>query len=91
MSSCKDKNNKSENESTLDRYRHGTESFLYRYRWWVVLVLALLLAYYLYTKKSGTSGLMSDASSSQGIINQGELNVAPPAQLGTEVRKFLRL
>lgn len=99
MSSCKDKKNniKAEAEEssmgTVDRYYHNTESFLYRYRWWVVLVLAILLAYYLYTKNESSVDTAVGTPSAPGLIGQNELNVGAPVELGvpTEQRKLFNL
>lgn len=93
MSSNTDKNNK--NESTIDRYYHDTESFLYRYRWWVVLVLALLLGWYLYCKKpegTTTSSTTSVTTQSRGVLGPDDLNVASPVQVGgTDMRKLFKM
>jgi hypothetical protein len=94
MSSNTDKNNKS--ESTIDRYYHDTESFLYRYRWWVVLVLALLLGWYLYCKKpeggSGTASTSSMTTQSRGVLGPNDLVVASPASIGgTDMRRLFKL
>ncbi len=99
MSSNKDmdKKNGSDSTSTMDRYYHDTESFLYRYRWWVVLVLAILLAYYLYCKKSEGTATTSPATSvgvstgSKGVLGQGDLNLASPPIGDTTTRQLFRM
>lgn len=102
MSSNKDKNNSKNMNGTqvrADRMYHDCETFLYRNRWWIVLVLAILLAYYLYTRKCET-GETSAAIPSQsttvtdmntpklgGALNYGE----PVSSLNTEGRNLFKL
>ncbi|VBB18517.1 hypothetical protein YASMINEVIRUS_980 [Yasminevirus sp. GU-2018] len=100
---CKDKkNNKPEeetnSESTVDRIYHDSETFLFRYRWWIVLFLAVLLGYYLYSKRtektgSGEStGASSDLAVGGPKLGPNELNIGEPSsQLNTEARKLFRL
>src|SRR5271169_1711641 len=99
MSACKDKKNNKENESTLDRYYHDSESFLWRHKWWVVAVLAILVIVYFYknhdsTSTGASSGMTTGATGAtgtQGVIRPNELNVGAPATLDTDERTFLRL
>lgn len=40
--------------NTIDRMYNNSQSFLYRYRWWIVLILAILLGIYLFTRRQET-------------------------------------
>jgi hypothetical protein len=51
MSSNDSQEQKKNNANTRVRVYRECESFLYRYRWWIVLILAVLLAWYLYTRR----------------------------------------
>jgi hypothetical protein len=101
MSSQRENKNNEQNKDCpairFDRMYHDSESFLYRNRWWIVLILAVLLAYYLLTRKCDGTG--SSASTSlfgpqvaSPKIGEGELRLASPAvPQGTEIRKLFRL
>ena len=43
-----------------DRVYHTTENFMYRYRWWIVLVLAILLGLYLVMKSANQTNKLTD-------------------------------
>ena len=104
MPECKKKNNRSESESEsedlrgyatyADRMYHNSESFLYRYRWWVILVLICLLSYYLYARKSadGASSRITGNTNVQPKLSN-ELNIASPGanNLDTVVKKLFKL
>src|SRR5579872_7096660 len=79
--------------SAADRMYHDSETFLYRYRGWIILILAVLLIAYLLTRKC-EPGLLTDLSSSAtGTVQApkltNELNIAEPATVAvnTEARK----
>lgn len=94
MPQCKDKkkNNTTNSGSTVDRMYHDSETFLYRYRWWIVLVLACMLAYYLYTRKCETSGFLSLPEAQTPKLAATDLNLGEPtAILNTEGRRLFRL
>ena len=94
---CRDRrNNKQE---TLDRMYHDSETFLYRYRWWIVLLLAVLLAYYLYTRRCETETIVSPVGERTVMVTGGPepmlggaLNFGDPiSNINTEGRKLFRL
>jgi hypothetical protein len=101
MSSQSENKNNEQNKDCpairFDKMYHDSESFLYKNRWWIVLILAILLAYYLLTKKCDGS----NSNSSSGLfgpqvvspkIGGGELRLASPAvPLDTEGRNLFRL
>jgi hypothetical protein len=108
MSSCKDKKNNSKNPDgsyvRTDRMYHDCETFLYRYRWWIVLILAILLAYYLYTRKCETGETSSTttvttATTPAPVVTDvtgpklgGALNYTEPhTSLNTEGRSLFKL
>lgn len=98
MPQCKDKkkNNAtksgSESSSTVDRMYHDSETFLYRYRWWIVLVLACMLAYYLYTRKCETGSASQLPEAQVPKLAADDLNLGEPTSvLNTEGRKLFRL
>lgn len=68
--------------ATADRMYHNTEHFLYKYRWLIVLILAILLAWYIYCHKkelgANASALTNTVVTSLGYqqANPGA-NVAP--------------
>lgn len=100
---CRDKRNNKpeenvENESvggssTMDRIYHDSETFLYRYRWWIVLVLAILLGYHLYCKKSvGSKSASGSSSVGEPRLGKADLNLAEPTNdFNTEARNLFRL
>lgn len=73
---------------TLKKAYNKTESFLYRNRWWIVLILAVLLAYYLYSQRVEAS-----LQTATPRILSNELNVASPQEGGfdTVTRTLFRL
>ena len=100
MSSQRENKNNEQNKDCpairFDRMYHDSESFLYRNRWWIVLILAVLLAYYLLTRKcDGTSSSTSTSFFGPQVASPklGDLNVAsPPAvPLNTEGKQLFRL
>lgn len=109
---CKDKrmNNPDEENRmmrSMDRMYHSSESFLYRYRWWIVLILAILLGYYLCTKRCETTGTLAASETPVAVTQPSEplavtggmnvsrfnsLNIASPAvNFPTEGRNLFRL
>ena len=101
MSSQRENKNNEQNKDCpairFDRMYHDSETFLYRNRWWIVLILAVFLAYYLLTRKcDGTSSSVSTGLFGPQVaapkIGEGELRLAePPVPLNTEGRKLFRL
>jgi len=80
--------------SRMDRMYHDSEAFLYRYRWWIVLILVLLLAWYLYTKRSDIGKMYTDVTaSSNPRLGSTELNIGTPTTTGinTDARNLFRL
>ena len=101
MSECKDKkkNNATKfgfpKKTAVDRLYHDSETFLYRYRWWIVLVLACMLAYYLYARKcteSGSDSGLSFFQSNTPKLAANDLNLGEPTlALNTDARRLFRL
>lgn len=96
MPHCKDKkknnatNSSAESSTTVDRMYHDSETFLHRYRWWIVLILACMLGYYLYTRKCETEASGLTEISQPKLV--GDLNLGDPTDvLNTEGRKLFRL
>lgn len=98
MSSQSDNKNNERNKDCpvirFDKMYHDSESFLYRNRWWIVLILAILLAWYLVTRKcdgNGSSSLLGPQVASPKIGGSELILASPPVPLGTEGRKLFRL
>lgn len=77
------------NSAEMDRISHDSDSFFYKYRWCIVLILAILLAYYLYTKR-WELGIMPNTTTKLPAIGATELNISPPAviNVNTEGRNM---
>lgn len=86
----------SEPVSSVPSYSVGnvvqsSESFLYKYRWWVVLVLACLLAYYLYTRRVPVGSRANIfVSSEPGSATLSGLLSAAPAPTVTDLNPEIR-
>ncbi len=81
MSSSKDKNNSKNMDNTqvrADRMYHDCETFLFRYRWWIVLVLAILLAYYLYTRKCEPGETASMSTVTTATVPSVKIDLTAP-------------
>lgn len=92
MSQTNQMNNPDQNSSAeMDRISHASETFLHKYRWWIVLVLAVLLALYLYSKRTELGIDMYPTK--QPVLDGTVLNIGTPAQIniGTETRTLFRL
>lgn len=93
MSQNNQANNPNDNTATnaeMDRLKHDSGSFFYKYRWWIVLVLAILLAYFLYNKRTELGIMSSDANPR---ITATELKIGTPTvvDMNTDVRNLFRL
>jgi len=66
----------------FDKYRHGTENFVSRYKWWIILVILVLLLAYLYNKKSETGE--SVFSSQPTVLAPSVVNVAPTTDVSAQ-------
>ena len=95
--------NNSEEEtrmSTMDKIYHDSETFLYKYRWWIILVLAILLGVYLWSKRSEptvtqTTETVTTTTGTDIVPRLGatDLNIGEPAppDFNTEGRRLFRI
>lgn len=92
MSHTNQMDNPNQNSADIDRISHDSETFLHKYRWWIVIVLAVLLAVYLYSKRTEL-GIMDMTSTKKPIVGTTELNIATPSviNVGTETRNLFRI
>lgn len=81
-------NTTTQNSAEIDRATHDSGSFFYKYRWWIVLVLAILLGYFLYSKRHD---LGITTTNNLPRLTNSELNIAeaPTNMFDTEGRKLL--
>ena len=87
--------NNAENDSNNISVVQRSENALYKYRWWIVLVLVIMLVYYLYARKiEDTTGISLGTSifPSKPILGPNDLVMPEPVvSLNTEGRQLFRL
>lgn len=80
----------------LDRQYHNSETFLYRHRWGIVLLLVVLLAYYLYVKSESNSISLQFPLRNPIIfepkLGSNDLNLGNPSMnVDTDIKQLFRL
>jgi hypothetical protein len=91
MSQVNNQTNNPDDEKKI-MVQNTEPSMLYKYRWWIVLVVALLLAWYLYSKREEISYTMNNKPK-YAQIGGAELNLGMPStvNIDTEGRNLFRL
>jgi hypothetical protein len=92
------KNNNTDLNNTCDKMYHDTETFLYIYRWWIILVLTCMLAYYIHMRKCDTRFESGFGSGIENVMPEGrkllvtDLALGDPAVgMNTAARSFFKL
>jgi ATP-dependent Zn protease len=87
--------NNVENDSNNNSVVERSKNVLYKYRWWIVLVLVIMLVYYLYARKiESSTGIPLGTSifPTKPVLGPADLVVPEPTiSLNTEGRQLFRL